>query len=63
VGEYLNRYWVSEEHYKEGGPVFVYDVGEAEAESGAKSQLGNSSSFFYQMLEEFNGMGLVWEHR
>jgi len=63
VGEYLNRYWVSEEHYKAGGPVFVYDVGESSAESSAQGHLGNSSSFFYQMLQDFHGIGIIWEHR
>ncbi|KAJ5551612.1 hypothetical protein N7535_000443 [Penicillium sp. DV-2018c] len=63
VGNYLNRYWVSEAHYKKGGPVFVYDVGEASAETSAQVHLGNSTSFFYQMLEEFGAMGIVWEHR
>ncbi|CAI7578958.1 unnamed protein product [Penicillium bialowiezense] len=63
VGEYLNRYWVSEQFYKEGGPVFVFDVGESEAEGSAQGQLGNSSSFFSGMLKEFNGLGIVWEHR
>lgn len=63
VGFYQNRYWASTKHYKEGGPVFVYDVGEAAAETSAQAHLGNSSSFFYQMLEEFSGVGIVWEHR
>ncbi|KAJ5770934.1 uncharacterized protein N7511_002985 [Penicillium nucicola] len=63
VGFYQNRYWASTDHYKEGGPVFIYDVGEATAESSAQVHLGNSSSFFYQMLEEFGGVGIVWEHR
>ncbi|KAJ5514934.1 Peptidase S28 [Penicillium fimorum] len=63
VGTYKNRYWVSEEHYKEGGPVFVYDGGESEAESGVQFTLGNSTSFFYQLLEEFGGIGILWEHR
>ena len=63
MGEYLNRYWVSEQYYKEGGPVFDFDVGESEAEGSAQGQLGNSSSFFSGMLKEFNGLGIVWEHR
>ncbi|KAJ5834206.1 Peptidase S28 [Penicillium robsamsonii] len=63
VGTYKNRYWVSEQHYKEGGPVFVYDGGEASAESGVPFTLGNSTSFFYQLVEEFGGIGIVWEHR
>jgi len=63
VGTYNNRYWVNDEFYKKGGPVFIYDVGEADAESSAYSILGNSTSFFAELLAEFNGMGIVWEHR
>ncbi|KAJ5162771.1 Peptidase S28 [Penicillium coprophilum] len=63
VGTYKNRYWVSEQHYKKGGPVFVYDVGEATAEYSAQTYLGNSTTFFYKLVEEFGGIGIVWEHR
>ncbi|KAJ5961154.1 uncharacterized protein N7479_008304 [Penicillium vulpinum] len=63
VGTYQNRYWVSDQHYKEGGPVFVYDVGEASAESSAQAYLVNSTTFFNRLVEEFNGIGIVWEHR
>ncbi|CAG8933986.1 unnamed protein product [Penicillium salamii] len=63
VGDYLNRYWVSEEHYKPGGPVFIYDVGESTAEHVAPYLLGNTTSFLGQMMQEFNGIGIVWEHR
>ncbi|KAJ5101402.1 hypothetical protein NUU61_003624 [Penicillium alfredii] len=63
VGTYQNRYWVSDEHYRLGGPVFVYDVGESNAESAAEHHLANDTSFFYHMLEEFGGMGIAWEHR
>lgn len=63
VGTYKNRYWVSEEHYLPGGPVFVYDVGEMDAEQPAKTYLTNSTSFFKKMLKEFHGIGIAWEHR
>lgn len=63
VGTYNNRYWVSDEHYQKGGPVFVYDVGESSAEPAAIVNLGNETSFFYQMVREFGGIGIVWEHR
>ncbi|KAI2707434.1 hypothetical protein CBS147332_7088 [Penicillium roqueforti] len=63
VGDYQNRYWVSEEHYQAGGPVFIYDVGEGNAESSAQTFLGNSTTFFYQLVRDFGGIGIVWEHR
>lgn len=63
VGTYKNRYWVQEEYYQQGGPVFIYDVGESTAESAAKVQLGNSTSMFVEMLAENGAMGIVWEHR
>jgi hypothetical protein len=63
VGNYSNRYWVSDEYYKKGGPVIIYDVGESDAESSANSLLGNSTSFLVDLLSEFGAMGIVWEHR
>ncbi|KAB8276669.1 serine carboxypeptidase S28-domain-containing protein [Aspergillus minisclerotigenes] len=63
VGTYQNRYWVSADFYKPGGPVFVLDAGEGNAYSVAQSYLGGSDNFFAEYLKEFNGLGLVWEHR
>lgn len=60
---YNNRYWVTDEFYQKGGPVFIYDVGESDAESSANSILGNSTSFLREIMAEFGGMGIVWEHR
>ncbi|OKL62228.1 hypothetical protein UA08_02156 [Talaromyces atroroseus] len=62
LGTYRNRYWVSTNYYRSGGPVFVYDVGESSAYSSAQGMLGQSS-FFRSFLEEFGGIGIVWEHR
>lgn len=54
---------MSDKFYQEGGPVFVYDVGESTADNAAQIHLTNETSFLVQMLEEFGGMGIVWEHR
>lgn len=62
-GTFFNRFWVSERAYRPGGPVFVYDVGEADAESNALFRLQNETSFFKQIVEQFGGVGIVWEHR
>lgn len=63
VGTYQNRYWVNEEHYTPGGPVFVIASGESSGEGIADHLLFNSSGSFGNLLKEFHGMGLVWEHR
>ncbi|KAF2434744.1 hypothetical protein EJ08DRAFT_428848 [Tothia fuscella] len=60
-----NRFWVAESGYKPGGPVFIYDVGEANASSNAihLQRLRNNTSFFKQLVDQFNGIGIIWEHR
>ncbi|KAH7377376.1 serine carboxypeptidase S28-domain-containing protein [Pyrenochaeta sp. MPI-SDFR-AT-0127] len=62
-GTFNNRFWVAESGYKQGGPVFVYDVGEANAESNALFRLQNETSFFKQIVDAYGGVGIVWEHR
>lgn len=54
---------MTDEWYREGGPVFVYDVGESDAEKAAQAYLTNSSSFFGELLQDFGGLGICWEHR
>ncbi|OGM49053.1 hypothetical protein ABOM_002348 [Aspergillus bombycis] len=63
VGTYHNRYWVNDQHYRAGGPIFIHDVGESNAEHPAQRYLGQSSSYLVNLLREFHGMGIVWEHR
>ena len=58
-----NRFWVSESGYKTGGPVFIYDVGEADASGSWQFRLQNETSFFKQIVDQFGGIGIVWEHR
>lgn len=60
---YLNRYWVSTSSYKAGGPVFIYDVGEVDGTDYWEFRLTNDTSFFKQMVDQYNGIGIVWEHR
>jgi hypothetical protein len=43
--------------------VFIYDVGEANASSNALFRIQNSTSFFKQIVDQYNGIGIVWEHR
>jgi hypothetical protein len=60
-----NRFWVAESSYKPGGPVFVYDVGEANASTNAihLQRLRNQTSFIKQIADHFHGIAIVWEHR
>lgn len=62
VGTYRNRFLVNEDFYISGSPIMVYDIGEATAEYSV-SLLTNSSSWLSLLLQEFNAMGIVWEHR
>lgn len=43
--------------------MILYDAGESNAEPVAQSRLGSNLSFFRPMLQEFNAIGIVWEHR
>jgi hypothetical protein len=62
-GTFTNRYWINSEFYQPGGPVFVYDTGESDASESVERMLERPSSFMGQLLEEFNGLGILWEHR
>lgn len=62
-GTFNNRYWVSTDSYKPGGPVFLYDAGEADAAPNALFRLQNETSFFKQLMDHFGAIGIVWEHR
>jgi hypothetical protein len=62
-GTFWNRYWVSTSAYKPGSPVFIYDVGEANAEPNALFRIQNETSFFKQLVDQYHGIGIVWEHR
>ncbi|KAF2010539.1 hypothetical protein BU24DRAFT_444449 [Aaosphaeria arxii CBS 175.79] len=62
-GTFNNRFWVAEAAYKPGGPVFIYDAGEANAANNALFRLQNETSFFKQLVDKYNGVGIVWEHR
>ncbi|WEW61257.1 hypothetical protein PRK78_006747 [Emydomyces testavorans] len=61
--KYRNRFWVNDANYKPGGPVFIFDGGEGNAQRYADVFLVNKTSFFVHLLEEFHGVGIVWEHR
>ncbi|KAH7406450.1 serine carboxypeptidase S28-domain-containing protein [Phaeosphaeria sp. MPI-PUGE-AT-0046c] len=62
-GTFWNRFWVSSRAYKPGAPVFLYDVGESDASTNALYRLQDETSFFRQIVEQYHGIGIVWEHR
>ncbi|KAL4875467.1 serine carboxypeptidase S28-domain-containing protein [Aspergillus karnatakaensis] len=62
VGTFQNRFWASDAYYKPGGPVIIYDVGETNGDSSAQ-RLTADTSVLREMLQEFNAVGIVWEHR
>ena len=66
-GTFLNRYWVNTAGYKPGGPVFVYDITEVTNDTLPDVTLGprllNDNAVFKQLIHEFNGIGILWEHR
>jgi hypothetical protein len=62
-GTFNNRYWAASSSYKPGGPVFIYDVGEANAAPNALFRLQDPTSFFKQIVDQYHGIGIVWEHR
>lgn len=54
---------MSAANYRPGGPVFLWDIGEANAATSALWRLQSSTSVFPQLLEQFGGIGIIWEHR
>ncbi|ENI10418.1 hypothetical protein COCC4DRAFT_183081 [Bipolaris maydis ATCC 48331] len=62
AGTFPNRYWVYSENYKPGGPVFILDQGESNAEPVSR-WIPDPRFFFNQIVKEFNGIGIAWEHR
>ncbi|KAF3903241.1 hypothetical protein ABW20_dc0105286 [Dactylellina cionopaga] len=58
---YKNRYWVFEKFFVQGGPIFLMDGGEYNATDVAKLWLENS--MLTQLLKDFGGLGIYWEHR
>jgi Serine carboxypeptidase S28 len=62
-GTFNNRYWVWDQWYKPGSPIFIFDAGEGNAEPGALYWLQDSTSAFADLVKKFQGIGIVWEHR
>lgn len=61
-GTFKNRFWINEDGYKPGAPIFIYDAGEGNAE-GSTTMLTSVQSSFAALTKKFGGMGILWEHR
>lgn len=64
-GTFKNRYWVNDTYY-DGGPVFVYDVGETDAESYYVPVLQEGEgvqSSVMALTKKYKGLAILWEHR
>ena len=67
--QFCNRFRVRDQFYKAGGPVFLYRAGENKGEESLgyiASKNGTADenlTFFEMMLKNFNGMGVLTEHR
>ena len=41
----------------------MYDTGEVNAMDSVERMLERPTSFMGELLEEFHGLGILWEHR
>ncbi|KAF2162031.1 hypothetical protein M409DRAFT_27411 [Zasmidium cellare ATCC 36951] len=62
-----NRYWYNDKYYKRGGPVVIFDLGEAGVTPDTvAAAIGGSDDIYSPVLEiakSHSGLALVWEHR
>ena len=54
------RYWVSDRHYKPGGPVIVFETGES---SGTSRIPILDTGIINILANATNGLGVILEHR
>lgn len=63
---YNNRFWVNDTYYQPGGPVFLFDEGEAsvtDASVDAFLAETHGLSAVMELTRSFHGMAILWEHR
>ncbi|KAF9554434.1 peptidase S28 [Agrocybe pediades] len=65
VGTFNNRYWINATYYKPGGPVFLFDSGEQDAEPLLPYYLQeyHGLSAVMRLAKRYNGLAILWEHR
>ncbi|EPQ56217.1 peptidase S28 [Gloeophyllum trabeum ATCC 11539] len=64
-GTYPNRYWVNATYYEPGGPVFLFDSGEQNAEPLVPYYLQeyHGLSATMRLAKRYKGIAVLWEHR
>ncbi|KAI0630671.1 serine carboxypeptidase S28-domain-containing protein [Trametes polyzona] len=64
-GTFNNRYWVNATYYKAGGPVFLFDSGEQNAEPLLPYYLQeyHGLSATMRLAKRYHGVAILWEHR
>jgi hypothetical protein len=63
---FINRYWMNDTYYHAGGPIFLYDAGEAGiSDAGAAQTLNNPKMKFapIELAKKYHGIAIMWEHR
>ncbi|GJE98594.1 serine carboxypeptidase S28-domain-containing protein [Phanerochaete sordida] len=64
-GTFKNRYWVNASYYEPGGPVFLFDSGEQNAEPLLPYYLQeyHGLSATMRLAKRYKGIAILWEHR
>ncbi|TBU30170.1 serine carboxypeptidase S28-domain-containing protein [Dichomitus squalens] len=65
TGTFKNRHWVNDTYYKPGGPVFLFDSGEQNAEPLLPYYLQeyHGLSATMRLAKRYSGVAILWEHR
>ncbi|KAF7301782.1 Peptidase S28 [Mycena indigotica] len=62
---FKNRYWINATYYEPGGPVFLFDSGEQNAEPLLPYYLQehHGLSAVMRLAARYRGLAILWEHR
>ncbi|KAL5513466.1 hypothetical protein ACEPAH_3865 [Sanghuangporus vaninii] len=62
---FKNRYWINSTYYEPGGPVFIFDSGEQNAEPLLPYYLQeyHGLSATMRLAKRYRGLAILWEHR
>ncbi|KAH8111742.1 peptidase S28 [Phellopilus nigrolimitatus] len=62
---FKNRYWINDTYYEPGGPVFIFDSGEQNAEPLLPYYLQeyHGLSATMRLAKRYKGTAILWEHR